>query len=434
MWRRWRRLTVIRDVLDLPSPPRVSARMSRDLDLLRACSALVVVLGHVRGLFFVEWKLVLKPSIAQRAAYLVTSFGHEAVMVFFVLSGFFISSTVLRAAKYHQWSWQRYLIQRGTRIWIVLVPAVVLGLLWDYAGIHLFAAGQVYSGLPSDTNILNFSVADRLNASTFLGNLMLLQGILVEPFGSNNPLWSLSYEFWYYLMFPCLIFALCAPDKRWCLVNAGICVVILVFVGRTISAYFLIWLLGVLPAIVPLPTAVKRLPALSLIVGGGALLFVALVSARMIRSAIVGDILVGCAAALLLYAICLPQRSSPEVANGKIPFGGYLVKLMAGFSYTLYLVHIPALIFLHAWINTINVGKWQPDLPHAALALGIVTAILVYAWLISLVTEDHTSRVRRTLERLFCEYRAGVPTQMQSRVVQHRLEERAASDSTFHDS
>ena len=52
--------------------------------------------------------------------------GYQAVMVFFVLSGYFISSTVLRSINENRWSWSDYLIKRVTRLWIVLIPALVL--------------------------------------------------------------------------------------------------------------------------------------------------------------------------------------------------------------------------------------------------------------------------------------------------------------------
>jgi len=39
---------------------------------------------------------------------------------------------------------------------------------------------------------LTFNVYDTLHPSVFVGNLLYLQSILVMPFGSNGPLWSLA--------------------------------------------------------------------------------------------------------------------------------------------------------------------------------------------------------------------------------------------------
>ena len=36
----------------------------------------------------------------------------------------------------------------------------------------------------------------------FLGSMAFLQTIYIPTFGSNGPMWSLSNEFWYYIVFP----------------------------------------------------------------------------------------------------------------------------------------------------------------------------------------------------------------------------------------
>jgi len=76
---------------------RLSAEASTALDLLRALAAILVMVGHVRGLFFVDFGRVEEPGLVIQAIYFATSLGHEAVMIFFVLSGYFIAGNVLRA-------------------------------------------------------------------------------------------------------------------------------------------------------------------------------------------------------------------------------------------------------------------------------------------------------------------------------------------------
>lgn len=60
------------------------------LDLIRGCSALLVCMGHLRNAILVDYAELIHPSIAIKAIYFITSFGHQAVMIFFVLSGYFV--------------------------------------------------------------------------------------------------------------------------------------------------------------------------------------------------------------------------------------------------------------------------------------------------------------------------------------------------------
>src|SRR5208282_1820336 len=39
-----------------------------------------------------------------------------------------------------------------------------------------------------------------ISIGEFFGNLLGLQGLSCGPFGGNTPLWSLAYEFWFYLL------------------------------------------------------------------------------------------------------------------------------------------------------------------------------------------------------------------------------------------
>jgi len=77
--------------------------------------------------------------------YFLTGFGHQAVIVFFVLSGFLISSSVFKAGAEGKWSWVDYGINRAARLYVVLIPGLLFGLLWDYLGSHYFALSGLYS-------------------------------------------------------------------------------------------------------------------------------------------------------------------------------------------------------------------------------------------------------------------------------------------------
>ncbi len=165
------------------------------LDMLRGLLALAVFLGHARGLFLADDPQIAHPNALAKLLYFLTGFGEQAVLGFFVLSGLLISGSVFETWQTGRWSWSRYLVDRLTRLLIVLVPALALSALWDLLGITLFGRLSVYGGNPSSGHVMIFDVAQRLTMPIFLGNVFFLQEIVVPPFGSDSALWSLGYEF-----------------------------------------------------------------------------------------------------------------------------------------------------------------------------------------------------------------------------------------------
>src|SRR5450432_3682938 len=77
-------------------PRALGPAASAHLDLIRTVAAWAVMWGHLRNLFFVDSQQVLHRNPTLNFIYFVTGFGHQAVVVFFVLSGFLISSTVIK--------------------------------------------------------------------------------------------------------------------------------------------------------------------------------------------------------------------------------------------------------------------------------------------------------------------------------------------------
>jgi peptidoglycan/LPS O-acetylase OafA/YrhL len=55
---------------------QLAERTSVHLDLIRGVAALAVMVGHVRGLFFVDFPFFANKSLAYRVLYAVTGFGH----------------------------------------------------------------------------------------------------------------------------------------------------------------------------------------------------------------------------------------------------------------------------------------------------------------------------------------------------------------------
>jgi peptidoglycan/LPS O-acetylase OafA/YrhL len=225
-----------------------------------------------------------------------------------------------------------------------------------------------------------------------VGNIAFLQGILVPPFGSNAPLWSLAYELWYYVAFPLFYFA-AARSANWpiraVLGVAGLGV--LVMVGTTISLYFVVWLMGAAVALVYRRWGSAFRPPTWLVPVSALLLAVALVAGHLIQAAFLRDLTVGIAFTMFLVSLRFsPPRKGPALYAA-------LASWLAGAAYTIYLVHFPILLFLRAWLQPR--GRLQPNPSSVMVGLALFACALGIALVFAHFTERRTNAVRSWVER-----------------------------------
>lgn len=348
-----------------------------------------MTLAHLRQGFFVSPSDIRGPSnLLIKIVYFVTAFGHYSVMIFFVLSGFLVGRIALRGRMDGEFSWRDYSTNRLTRLWVVLIPALLIGAIWDHIGIHLFGTAGIYGGLAKHGD----EVLPHLSASIMLGNVFFLQGILTRTFGSNGPLWSLSYEFWYYVLFPLMVLAFPLGKAGWtsALYAVAACIVAF-FIAPSMRTYFLIWLLG---ASINLAPEERGKPGYLWVAAavGTAVLVVAAFNFKTDINAC-GDFIVGAASAAMIFALLRSPARSRSGLYSRAARG------LAGFSYTLYLVHAPIMVFLSAWL--VPPRLWQPSAPHVALAAALGILTFAYALLIAQFTEWRTDAVRRRVANAF---------------------------------
>jgi len=146
------------------------------LEALRGLAALHVLLNHVFNSYL---------NVRHAIWNFPFRFGQEGVLIFFLLSGFVIcyahGSPGADAGGF-----RTYLLKRGRRIYPIFIVSILLAYALQHTATHRSAAVDFHS---------------------FLGNFFMLQdnpgkaGVFVEPFADNEPLWSLSYEWWFYMMF-----------------------------------------------------------------------------------------------------------------------------------------------------------------------------------------------------------------------------------------
>jgi peptidoglycan/LPS O-acetylase OafA/YrhL len=386
----------------VPATTELTEFQSEWLDWARGLAAVAVLVYHVRYRFFADWSEI-DHSIGARLFYTVTAFGHDAVMVFFVLSGLLISRSIFRAQAGDRWNWRAYLLARSTRLYLVLLPGLLLTFGWDALGLTLFPDHPIYTGRLTGWWHDFFDVRAALAGHVLAGNTVFLQALFVPTYGSNAPLWSLSYEFWFYIAFPLLWLALTPgrrPGVRVTYVLAGIA--LFAVLGLSLAAYFPLWLIGVGLWLLPRSAIVSRRPWLfgSMAALGFACVLIASHSVLSGTPLLVRDYLLGVSFAALVYAVLHDRRSCASGVRRKS------ATLLASQSYTLYVVHVPFLVFCRAWLGSEN-GQWVPRPATLLLAAVLTLASLAYAFGVSRVTEAHTDRCRAWLQRIFSRRKAG---------------------------
>ncbi len=223
---------------------KISESLSNFLNLIRWIAAFLVVITHIRTLLFIDIEKVSNSNIFISFFYFISSLGGEAVIVFFVLSGYLVGGKTFYEFKNSSFNWKIYFINRFSRLYIVLIPALIIGGFIDYLGINYFNANQIYNNA---FNLVpfNYDIESRLNVYTFISNIFMMQTTLTPQFGSNGPLWSLANEFWYYVLFPLILNTYFSKNFRNKLFSFLTIIVISLFLNIDIILHFFIWLIGV---------------------------------------------------------------------------------------------------------------------------------------------------------------------------------------------
>ncbi len=174
----------------------MSRPLSIYLDVVRFGAAFLVLLSHLAYSRFTGGGYSFLREYNQ---------GSDAVVLFFVLSGLVIAYTTdakRGVASGDSNSGQNgdmslYVVSRFSRLYSVALPAIVLGLLLDAWGNAIDP--RAYDGW--------WHAGDRpvWRAITSLLFANELWGNGVRP-GTNGPYWSVTYEFWYYLLFAAAMF------------------------------------------------------------------------------------------------------------------------------------------------------------------------------------------------------------------------------------
>ncbi len=341
------------------------------LDLVRFAAAFLVYLYHSNQRWLIEESLPMG------------HYGHAAVIVFFVLSGFVIAWVTDTKEN----SWPVYAASRLSRVFSVVIPALVLCVVLDGVGRSLNPA--IYAGYPFDQLVV------RLVASLAMVNEVWFVSITSL---SNVPFWSITYEFWYYVLFALVTF-LPRGLGLWA------AALLLLGLGPKIALLAPIWIAGV---VLYRWQALQRLPvrwSWVLVVASSVLIvalhaggqfdaisteFEKVVGAQWYRELtfskfFVADYLL---ATLVFCNFAGMRVVAPQIARVFASISAP-VKWLAGYTFTFYLLHQPLFLF---WGSLVRMDR------QGTIAWWTVTALtLGSVFVIGQLTEQRRPWLRRWL-------------------------------------
>lgn len=349
------------------------------LDLVRFAAALMVFVTHAQyDRFTSGW---LNP---------LGIYGNDAVMVFFVLSGYVIA----HVASEKETNISEYVISRLARLWSVVMPAIFLTLAFDYVGSRIdysiYAGGWFRPDEPLWRMFANMFFIQEL----WFSSIRLL---------SNGPFWSIGYEFWYYVAFALLVYV----KTYWRWVGFFLCALI---AGPKVMLLMPVWLFGAL--------AYEWSRNGRVNFGVGWLLLIAPIfiyiayryfgihrwllhetqdwlGATFVDQELawsrefVGDYFVG---------ICVAAHfvGFSSVSNKlRAGFDGLekTIRFLAGYTFSIYLLHYPLLHFFAAIIHNDPSNNW-----HQAI---VILAPLATIFLVGAYTEKKKHLAKRLLNAMF---------------------------------
>lgn len=357
----------------------VSAAACTYLDALRAVAANLVVVSHVLLLYFPN-------QYAYRG-------GTTAVVIFFLLSGFLITQSMLNWATRPGMRLPGFLADRVARIMTPFVPALVLVALLN---VFVIESRRGEAGLNS-------------GIVAFAGNLLMLAdyplfqllGLLhvdvwwrIRPYNAAEPFWTVAVEFWLYIAVGLFFFRVLHGERirrSYLLLLAAISVPVLLWHaaaggGESLS---LVWMMGAIAAYlisrIEAPGGKRWRSAALCLVGLGA---VALAGRVKTAGFDPYHLQIGALMAIIMFGVLIGLNRIERVPR----WVAAPTHFFASYSYSLYLMHNTVLVVV--------VERTQSLPRSVSIVIGVVL-VQLSAWLVYLAFERHYRTVARWLRPVF---------------------------------
>jgi peptidoglycan/LPS O-acetylase OafA/YrhL len=380
-----------RDPAAVAATPVVPRRRNRErllaLDGLRGVAAFLVVLHHVLLIAQPVSQPPGEPPLGsawwwlERTPLKLLTAGHEAVIVFFVLSGVVV---VLPALKRVDFSWPGLVVSRVVRLLLPAWAAIA------FATILLVAVPRVPQQVSGDSWL-----AHQVQSDWSWQRLVVQFSLMGQVVPYDNVLWTLKWEFLFSLLLPGFLVVAVLLHRWW--LPTGLLAIGLGVAGTIggleVLEYLPVFFVGVLIA-VRLKSIehwsesrrAKRLlavilPVSALVLICGFLLAPVVPEGSVGGHALIGLETLGGAGVVVAAGAATGFR---RLLERRVP------QFLGRISFSLYLVHLPVLATL-TWL----LGDW--NWPIAA-AIGIPLAVLA-GWGFFRVVERPLHKVARDAKR-----------------------------------
>ncbi len=338
------------------------------MDGIRGLAALFVVLHHCRLTSFPGFPYDTGPGWLSWLLY-----GHFAVVIFIVLSGFSLAVSPARSG-WRVGGLRRFAVRRA---WRILPPywgalAFSLAVAWTLVP-------QPGEGVPTLRSVVLYG--------------LLLQDIAGSP-SPNGAFWSIAVEAQLYLVFPIMILML---RRLGAPVLLGIVTALVAMIGllsptvpavaalmRLTPQFAVLFALGVVAAgVVTRPERSARpWPAVLAVAAAVPVVVLIVVNGSVwtVEHFFWIDLAIGPAAGLALVSVATRRPAGLVRMLDAAP-----IRTLGRFSYSLYLTHAPIVVVLSTMVVAPRVGPGLAGfLVTAAVA---VPASLLFAWLFAAVLE-----------------------------------------------
>jgi peptidoglycan/LPS O-acetylase OafA/YrhL len=372
------------------------------MDFIRGIAAQLVLFSHSYPFLFSQDKDEIN-TISERFLYkfisILSGFGHSAVVVFFVLSGYLVGHDVFVKINNQSFSPKFYIVSRLARLYCVVLPGLFVCAALDYASFH-YGYGD---------SILSASVpfypswwvsANTFSAQTFACNLLFFQMSECYQYGTNLSLWSLSNELFYYALFPSLLLIIHAGSIRIRIIAALVFGFFLVEMLQSSSPNdpdrvyyylegFIIWGMGAF-----LPEIFNRVPGWITRPWSILIFILAAIVLRKIGSEFLQDLSV---AILIMFAIY--HTYSVDTLLMKWPKGCIkIVKLFSNYSFSLYFIHLPVIFALSSFISMFS-DKFFYSIPKSLIYCSLIIVVNLVAFGFYWLFERHYPWLRNLFMR-----------------------------------
>lgn len=375
--------------LKLAYPP-ISPTLSFWLDVVRGASALIVLLGHARERLFGTYSLEKSgmPEILIKVFYVLFGMGTQAVMCFFLISGLLIAPRFFTFKDINSIHLTEYFISRGTRIYAVAAPALILSMIFAYSSIRQFGGFETVLSERCEPTLTDLAK-----------NLAFLSKAFYPVICSNDPYWSIHNEVFYYILFPLLIIGIKTFNSiigKLFFISFIVIILFLItfdsFDYHNTLLLFPIWILGGLTMVLPTPRGGPWL--------WGVLSILSIIIPNLLpfkNTWLIEAYLIAVCLSLFLRSV-MDSDFAPNLILKRI------VMWLANISFSLYLTHI----FLINYIRQFGISMLDLSFPFDVFsAFSISFYILVilisisFAHIFYLIFERNTSKFRSFVQRIF---------------------------------